>query len=136
MSSRDRRPRNRATTFERGGKENEMHKLIRDLTEFENFKATILPALRKDVQAGMKPKELREKYAALVQARVITAALVEPDNSKAANAAKDIIDRVEGKATERKEVTHKFKDMSDQELDAILKSEEAELEDMQNRFEQ
>lgn len=116
--------------------EKRMTDFIQDLVEFEDFKETILPAIRKDVKSGMTAKQLREKYAALAQARLITDALMNPDAGKAAVAAKDIIDRAEGKAVERKETTHRFENMSDQELDALLASEEEDLAQMEDRFEQ
>lgn len=110
--------------------------LIDQLTEFEDFKGNILPALQQDVKAGMSTSDLRKKYASLVQARLITAALANPDDSKALAAATDLLNRVEGKATERKEVKHILSNLSDRELDAVLQSEVNELEEMQERFEQ
>lgn len=116
--------------------DNYMTKALDDLAEFEEFKQTTLKAIRKDIRNGKGAKELREKYAAIVQGRLISDALTTEDQKVAAAIGKDVIDRVEGKATEKKEVTHKFKDMKDAELDAILKSEIEELEDMEKRFEQ
>lgn len=103
-----------------------MTSLINELTDFEDFRTQILPAIRRDLKAGLSPKELREKYAALVQARTITTAITS-DDGRAMAAAKDILDRQEGKATEKKEITHRYAEMKDQELDAILASEEEEL---------
>ena len=111
----------------------EYNKLLSDLSEFEEFREKILPAIRKDLMGGMSAPDLRKKYAALVQARIITEALTTPDAGKAATLAKDVMDRNEGKATEKKEVTIKYKDLSDDELDALLLSEEQELAEMMNR---
>jgi hypothetical protein len=116
--------------------EDETIELIDQLTAFEDFQGNILPALQKDVKNGLSTKQLREKYASLVQARIITAALANPDDGKALAAATDLINRVEGKPTEKKEVTHTLANASDKEIDAILRSELEELEDMQERFEQ
>lgn len=116
--------------------ENRISELIKNLAAFEDFNSRILPALQADIKNGMTPKELREKYLSIVTGRVITDALMTDDAGKAAAIARDLADRVEGKATEKKEVTHKFADMKDEELDAILKSEIDELEDMEQRFEQ
>lgn len=106
------------------------------IADYEDFEENILPALKKDLKSGMTPKQLREKYSSIIQARQITSALTEKDTAKAGAAAKDILDRAEGKATEKKEVTHRFSEMSDKELDAVLKSEEDDLKDMESRFEQ
>jgi hypothetical protein len=118
------------------GHEERAANIHRDLAEFEEFRETMLKAIRKDIRTGMKAKALREKYAAILQGKLITDALTSEDVKTTAVIAKDVIDRVEGKATEKKEVTHKFKDLKDEELDAILKSEIEDLEDMSERFDQ
>lgn len=114
--------------------EKRMSDLHDDLKEFEEFRASTLKAIRQDIKKGLSAAEIRKKYAAILQGRLITDALTTHDEKVAAIIAKDVIDRVEGKATEKREVTHKFKDLKDEELDAILKSEVEELEDMQDRF--
>lgn len=106
-----------------------MARLLDELSEFEEFRATVLDTIRQDLKAGMTANQLREKYASLVQARLITEALTD-ESARALTAAKDVLDRAHGKATERKEVTHRLKDMTEAELDALILSEEAELEDM------
>lgn len=126
--------RNRSTPSS-GPAEHKQSKLHRDLAQFEDYQ-TILGFIRKDIKAGLTAKQLQVKYAALAQARVISEMLTNADGGKAIAAAKDLLDRVDGKATEKKEVSHRFAEMSDKELDAVLKSEEADLEDMQERFDQ
>lgn len=120
--------------------ENRMARQLDDLSEFEDFKThlskKVAQQLIKDVKSGMSAKELREKYSTYAQARQIAVALSTEDDSKADAAAQRILDRVEGKATEKKEIRHAFSEMTDDELEAILQSEEQELEDMRNRFEQ
>jgi len=111
-------------------------KLADAVSDFEEFRNGLLKAIRVDVKNKMSPKHLREKYAAILQGRMITDALTTEDVKEATAIAKDVIDRVEGKATERKEVTHKFKDLSDQELKSILESEEADLKEMERKFDQ
>lgn len=111
-----------------------MDRLFSDLREFEDFRETILPAIRRDLQKGMSAKGLREKYASLIQARQITEAITSPDPRAALAAGKDVIDRAEGKAVEKQEITHKFDNLTDEEFDAVLKSEEEDLKDMKGRF--
>lgn len=113
-------------------KQSRLHK---DLAQFEEYQ-TILSSIRKDLKSGMTEQELARKYAPLAQARVISDMLTSDNVPAALAAAKDILDRVNGKSTEKKEVTHKFKDMSDKELEAVIKSEEEDLADMETRFEQ
>lgn len=110
--------------------QNKIASLVDDLAEFEEFRGTILRTIRQDLKDGMTAEELRNKYAALVQARVITEA-VSDESARALTAAKDVLDRAHGKATEKKEITHRLQDLSDTELDALIMSEEAELKDME-----
>lgn len=104
-----------------------MSKLIDDLQDFEDFREQILPMIRQDLKAGMSASDMRKKYQALVQARVLTTAITS-DDGRAMAAAKDVLDRQEGRATEKKEVTHRYADLGDKELDAILASEEEDLQ--------
>lgn len=109
-------------------KEMSVVNLIDEVAEFEDFKQKILPAIRKDLRAGMSEKDLREKYSAYVQADVLSTALVDPNSAVRLAASKDVLDRKEGKAKENKEVTHRYGNLTDAQLKAILNSEEADLE--------
>ena len=93
---------------------------IDKLAEFDQFCEEVLPALRRDLQSGMSAKSLREKYMAKCTAREISIAIGDPDSGKALTAIKNIVDRVEGKAVETKAITHKYEQMSDSQLDALL----------------
>lgn len=103
------------------------NKLIDDLAEFESFKNSILPALRKDLGAGMTAQEIVKKYAAIAAARTVTIAAMEVDSGKALSAAKDIIDRAEGKAKEQVVHTHRYEELTDDELDAQVLSRAEEM---------
>ncbi len=133
--SRRKGPTSGNRTFSSDAAEHKQHKLHQNLADFEDYQ-TILATIRKDIKAGMTQKQLAQKYAPLAQARVISEMLTTDNPTAALAAAKDLLDRVEGKATEKKEVTHRFKEMSDKELNAILESEEADLKDMERRFDQ
>ncbi len=127
--------RGRTSVYRSDAAEKKQDKLHKNLAEFEDYQ-TILKTIRQDIKKGMTQKELAVKYAPLAQARVISEMLTTDNPTAALAAAKDLLDRVEGKATEKKEVTHRFKEMSDKELNAILKSEEDDLKDMEERFDQ
>jgi hypothetical protein len=107
-----------------------MAKAMCELEAFEKFKDEILPALRRDLDKKMSAEEILQKYATLAAARGISIALSEKDAGKALSAVKNILDRVQGKATERREVKHQYEDLPDEELDAILMSEMQDLEGM------
>ena len=127
-SKRAKQRRGKKPTVNR--EDEKMAKKLAELEMFEKFKDEILPALRRDIDKKMTPEEMLSKYAALAAARGISIALSEKDSSKALGAVKDILDRVQGKATERREVKHKYDDLPDEELDAILMSELQDLESL------
>jgi hypothetical protein len=93
---------------------------ISRLRAFEAFEDSVpLKSLREDLKKGLTSAQLRKKYDHLVTARQITIALTEPA-SVANVAAKDLRDREEGKPVEKKELTHKLGNLSDEEIDAYL----------------
>ena len=131
----DAKPKRKARKYSGRPEQDSVATLIDNLTAFEDFTESILPALRRDIKAGMTPEDMRKKYASLVQARTITTAITS-DDGRAMAAAKDILDRNEGRATEKKEITHRYADMKDEELDAILQSEEDDLQQLIDHTEQ
>ncbi len=96
----------------------------------DGISAQVLPILSRAIKEGWTKEELRQhpQIALLMEARKISIAIFEPDSGKALAASKDIADRVEGKAKERVETTHRYEGLKDEELDALLASEEATLE--------
>jgi len=129
------KPKKNRKQYSSHNAERRIENLFEQLAQFEDFKATILPALQQDLQdPDITPAKLREKYAAILQARLITDALSTKDEGKAATIIKDVLDRTEGKAVEKKEYTHRFENMTDHELESVLQSELNELQDMEDRF--
>ncbi len=110
-----------------------MARALDELAQFEDYQ-TILATIRKDLKKGMTEAQLAKKYAPLAQARIISDMLTSDNASAALAAARDLLDRVNGKATEKQEVTHRLEKLSDNELDALLKSKEAEVERMEENF--
>lgn len=108
-----------------------MVRKIDDLAAYEQFKSEILPYLRDAIQRGATAEEIYRKAEALAAARAVTIAATETDTGKALSAIKDILDRSGGKATDRKVIEHRYKDLSDSELDAMLLSESEEVDDIE-----
>ena len=100
--------------------------LLDQARQFEEWRE-LLPMLKGDLKRGATAKEIREKYSAFLQARQVSIALTTDDVAKADAAINKIIDRVEGKATEKREVTHQFAELTDEQLDAIIYSEQDDL---------
>lgn len=103
--------------------------LTDDLAEFEHFRENILPEIRQAYRENKKPDDILRLTESLAAARLATIAATTPDESKALQAIKELLDRTQGKAVERKAVAHKFADVDERELDALLESALTELDD-------
>jgi hypothetical protein len=93
--------------------------MVDDLDLLETIKANVLPQIQIDLKKGLTAKQILEKYQAYAAAVTVTN-MTDPRNSVAS--AKEILDRTVGKPSEKKEVTHKYGALTDDELDALLKS--------------
>lgn len=105
------------------------HRMVRSLDKlaaYERFQELIMPEVIKDLEAGLTSEEILKKYSHLAAARLVTTSITGSEH-KATVAAKEILDRVSGKATEKREITHKLDKLPDDQLDALLLTE---LEDM------
>lgn len=100
-----------------------MARRIDELDEFEQYRQEILPLLRDAIKRKKTSKEIRALVQSYLTARIATIALTEQDSGKALAAARDLVDREEGKAVERKHIKHTLDELSDQELTALLQSE-------------
>lgn len=127
----DARPKTKRPKMGVNYEETDRARLVDDIAEFEEFKASLLPVLRADLRKGTPAKDILEKLQALSAARLGHIVMTEKDSAKAMSAIKDILDRTGGKAKETVETTHKFSKLKDAELDALLKSriEEAQNDD-------
>lgn len=99
-----------------------------NLKRFEDFEETVLPQIQKMMKDGKSSKEILEFGAQLAAARTVKEVL-NPDAGRALTAAKDILDRADGKAKETKEHTHKFSELREEELDALINSRLSEISD-------
>lgn len=102
--------------------------LVDSLAQFEQFKAEILPALQEELLKGTDAEVLVKKFDSHAVARIISIVMTEKDSGKALAAAKEILDRSQGKAAQKVETTHRFEKLDDNELDALLKSRLTEEE--------
>jgi hypothetical protein len=94
---------------------------IDTLSDIESVFGSVMPQLLQDLKAGLGAKEIAAKYSALAQARLVTTAL-RGSESAALTAARDILDRSLGKATEVKKIEHSMAQASEEEIDALLES--------------
>lgn len=113
----------------KSGQELERAGTIDELAVYDELFTGALASLKKDIAKGMDAISIAKKYANLAQARIVTTALTDQDSSKALAASQDIINRAHGKATEKKEIKHALADSSDSELDAVIASKMALLEE-------
>lgn len=98
---------------------------------FDEFRKELLPALQQDAIDGVPPEKLREKYQSYLTARLIQIGLVGKDGDALA-AIRDISDRAEGKPAQTNVHINKYEQLPDEQLDAALKSQIEDLEDLLN----
>ena len=96
---------------------------LEELELYAEFQSQIIPELKKLLLSGAKDRDILAQYTPQVAARLVTIALTDPDPGKALLAIKDLLDRVHGKATEHREVKHQFDSLTDEQLDALIKTE-------------
>ena len=107
----------------RSNKEEHARACISDeLSEFYSFREDVLPVLRKSLKDGATAEDIYTKFQAYAAARAVTIVAKEVDSGKVLAAIKDILDRVGGRASEKKEITHKLEKLPDEQLDALLLS--------------
>lgn len=109
--------------------EAKMVKKIKELEAYEQFKEMILPFLQQDLLNDTPAEEILKKYQSYAAARLLTIAATEQDSSKAIAAVKQVLDRAVGLPTQKQEVTHKYDQLTDDELDAILATEISKLDE-------
>lgn len=102
--------------------EDRMINTIEDLREYEQFKGEILPMLRQALVAGKTPTEILDMVKAHAAARLATIACIEPDSQKALTAIEKVFQRTEGPVVQKTETEHKFSNLPDEQLDAIIKT--------------
>lgn len=108
--------------------EHQLNDGLDELSEYEKFKAELLPAIRKDLASGMDAKELLKKYQAYAASSLLTTALMGTSASDRTAAAKYIIDQGSGKATENKKIEHRLQEIPENQLDSLIFSELEEVE--------
>lgn len=100
--------------------------MVRSLDKLARYEE-IIQGLPKDLvdafANGTPAEELYKQHANVAALRVLQILFTEKDSSKALSAARELLDRTYGKATERKVIKHQLEELSDNELDALLLSE-------------
>ena len=109
--------------------EAEMVRSLDELAEFQEYRDKILRRFHKMLKDGAEPQEILKVAQSLAAARLGSMAATEFDSGKALSAIKDLLDRTQGRATEKKEVQHKFEKLTDEELDSLVASKLGALQD-------
>lgn len=105
-------PKNSARSYAR---------ITKSLAKLES--ADMAYELEQDLKNGMTSDALRKKYQARLTARSILIAATSDDDAKAVMAIKDVTDRNEGRAMEKKSGTHHLEKLTDEQLEAMLRTE-------------
>lgn len=107
-------------------------RVLNKLAAFEEFNASFPDSVKRMLLDGATPEDVLDKHKSMVAARIVSIAMTEQDSGRALAAAKDVLDRTQGKAIERQQVEHKFGRMDEDQLDALLisKLKEAKLPEL------
>lgn len=106
--------------------EDAMIRGLDQLAGYENFRRDVAPYIQKALQEGWSTEKLLNSVQELAAAKLIELALGTPSKSQML-ALKELLDRTQGKPTEKIEVKTKYDKMGDRELDALLTSKLKEL---------
>jgi len=107
--------------------------LVSMLDDFNKFKKyeRVMGDLMAMVQKGATVESIYEKYGPALAARMVMMGLSSKDPKQAITMIKEIHDRSLGKSKERQEISHKFENTSDKELDRLINSEEEQVEGLE-----
>lgn len=95
-----------------------------DAKIFRDYQSKILKAVREDLLNGMSADQIFKKYEAHAAAALVSQ-MINP--MTAVSAAEKVLDRTQGKPTQKTESTHRFEKLKDAELDSFLTSRLEEL---------
>ena len=104
-------------------KKTELEHFMREHALFQRWRNEVLPKLGGLVKGGATVEEIYKAFASDAAARAVTIALTSLDAGKALGAVAEILDRSGGKSIAREEIEHKYANLKDEELDALLESE-------------
>jgi hypothetical protein len=106
--------------------------LIDKLIEFEDFKTNIMPMFRKAVKEKKSASEIYKMAQSMVAARMVTDALIAPRISDRIAAGKEVLDRGVGKAADNININKRFEEMTDEEIEAALRTKREEIADIES----
>ncbi len=107
--------------------EERMFRIIEELAQFEEWSKEVPELLKRAILSGKSAPELYDQFDNVAAVRVVQILMTETDSTKALAAAKDVLDRKYGRATEKKVIKHEFEDMPDEQINSILKGELADV---------
>ncbi|MEN9722601.1 MAG: hypothetical protein RJB38_587 [Pseudomonadota bacterium] len=97
-----------------------MVRSLDDLALFDELILSLLPKLRRMIAERWSPDKIRREVGSYAQARMAHIALTgDARKATTLNAIKDMLDRHEGTATRKVEVTQKYAQMEKAELAAL-----------------
>lgn len=91
------------------------------LTEYESFREMFLPEIRKALVEGLSETQIMDRFKPIMAARLVQIGGTGGETAAIA-AIREIFDRRDGKAVAKTETTHKFGNLRDEELDAMLRT--------------
>lgn len=101
--------------------QNRAARALDTLSEFEEFREMFLPPIRKALLGGASAEAILAQFKPLVAARLVQLGIAGSE-SAALGAIKELMDRVDGKAVQKQELTHRLAKLPEEELNAVIES--------------
>lgn len=108
--------------------EEEMARSLDQLIEYDEYCASIAPKLREMLAEGKTSQEIYRWAQSIAAAKAVTL-INSRDGKVALQAVKEVLDRGVGKAADNINITTRYEDLSDEDIEALLVSQREELND-------
>lgn len=109
--------------------ENAMIRGLDQLASYENYRRDVAPHVQQLLASGATAQQILDSCQELAAMKLVEKALSGTGKEQVA-ALKELLDRTQGKPTEKVEIKTRYDKLGDQELDALLASKLKELRDV------
>lgn len=109
--------------------ETQMVRALDQLAAYENYRRDVAPHVQQLLASGATAQQILDSCQELAAMKLVERALNGVGKEQVA-AIKELLDRTQGKPTEKIEIKSRYDKLGDQELDALLASKLKDLKDV------
>jgi len=100
--------------------------LLDDYRRFRKYNK-VMDKLLKMVEDGASVEAIYEKFGPQLAARLVMIAISSSDPRQVTPVIKEIHDRALGKSKERQEITHRYENLTEPQLDKLIEQQEEQV---------